>query len=121
MKKKMLALFGAACLILCLAACGGNKAADIMLDDVTAAIQTVDSSFSWDEEKPYFEMIGAKDGWMGYIDGSPVKLYEYESKSQYDKAIETYGDLIQNWPKAGNFVLECQNEAVVTAFEDLAK
>ena len=120
--KKILALFLACFLCLCMLCGCSEKEPNVTLEDVTKAIQTVDSSFAFDtEEKPHFEMIGAKDGWMGYIDGSPVKLYEYESKSQYDKAIETYGDLIQNWPKAGNFVLECQNEAVVTAFEDLAK
>lgn len=122
MKKKMLALFGAVCLIVSLAACGGNKAAGITLDDVTAAIQTVDSSFSWDEEKPYFEMIGAEDGWIGYLNGTtPVKVYQYENENTYKEAVESFGELMGDFPKNGNFVLECNDTAVTEAFENIGK
>ena len=121
MKKTILVLLVFCCVLFSFAGCG-EKAPDVKFDDIMAAIQTVDPEFAFDsEEKPYFEMIGACDGWIGYIEGSPIKVYEFENQDQYDKALETYGGLIEEWPKAGNFVLECQNESVVTAFENLTK
>lgn len=122
MKKKVFVWVGMISLCLSLAACSGNKAADITLDDITAAIQTVDSSFAWDEEKPYFEMIGASDGWMGYInETSPVKVYEFENEKAYKDVSETFGELMEGLPKNGNFVLECNDESVKEAFENIGK
>lgn len=111
-------------LVLCLSlvACsGGEKDNDISItiEDVTAAIQTVDPNFSFDD-KPLFEMIGAKDGWMGYVnDTSVVKVYLFENESAYQKAVENFGDLLSEMPKLGNFVLECKNEDVQNAFKAL--
>lgn len=120
--KKILAVV-LACFLLLSVLCGcGEKSSNVTLEDVTEAIQSVDSSFAFDsEEKPVFAMIGAKDGWIGYINGAPVKVYEYENNASYEKAVEDYGTLIESWPKAGNFVLECNLPDVTTAFENLAK
>ena len=114
MKKLCIAL-----VVICLcAAVAASGASDISIDDVTDAIQTVDSSFAWDEEKHYFEMIGAKDGWAGYLEGTtPVKVYEYENQESYDEAVETFGEIMGDFPKSGNFVLECNDSAVTEAFE----
>lgn len=118
MKKLCISLM-AFCLCAAVAACG---ASEISIDDVTDAIQTVDSNFSWDEEKPYFEMIGAKDGWMGYLEGTtPVKVYEYENQKSYDEAVETFGGIMGDFPKNGNFVLECNDSAIIEAFESIGQ
>ena len=54
--KKLLASILGVVLCLSLAACGG-EASNLTIDDVTAAIQTVDPNFTFDEEKPLFQMI----------------------------------------------------------------
>lgn len=100
-----------------LSACGGKT---VTFEEVTAAIQTVDGSFSWDDEKPYFEMVGADDGWIGYINGTiPVKVYQYESDKAYKDAVKVFGDLMGEWPKIGGFVLECKDTEVQNAFLEI--
>lgn len=122
MRGRVLSVILALVLCLSLVACsGGEKGNDISItiEDVAAAIQTVDPNFSFDD-KPLFEMIGAKDGWMGYVnDTSVVKVYLFENESAYQKAVENFGDLLSEMPKLGNFVLECKNEDVQNAFKAL--
>ena len=104
--------------------CGcSEKEPNVTLEDVTKAIQTVDSSFAFDtEEKPYFEMIGAEDGWIGYLNGTtPIKVYQYENENAYKEAVEAFGELMGDFPKSGNFVLECNDSAVTEAFENIGK
>lgn len=95
----------------------------ITLDDIETAIQTVDPNFAFsnaEDDKPMYEMIGAQDGWMGYLNGTtPVKVYQYESADVYGDAKDTYAPLMDNWPVAGTFVLECNDDSVVAAFSAL--
>jgi len=66
-------------------------------------------------------MIGAKDGWMGYVDTSPVKVYQFENDSAYKKAVDRFGDMLSKCPKVGNFVLDCSEEDVQKAFQNIGK
>ena len=115
--KKLLASILGVVLCLSLAACGG-EASNLTIDDVTAAIQTVDPNFTFDEEKPLFQMIGAQDGWIGYVNDSPVKVYQYDNDS-YKEACDAWGELITSCPKKGDFVLDCSQEEVIAAFNNL--
>lgn len=120
--KKMLSAIVLVILCFSLSACGTSEkdnSKNITIDDVTAAIQSVDSSFAFDENKPFFEMIGAKDGWIGYVnDTTVVKVYQFDDSS-YKKAVDSYGEMLSEMPKVGDFVLECKNEDVKNAFENI--
>lgn len=112
------------CVILCLlfTACGEKTPqVNITIDDITAAVQTVDPAFVFDD-KPLYQLIGAKDGWMGYVNGenrSVVKVYQYEDDKAYQQALKDYEDVLSPMPKVGNFVLECSNEDVLNAFSNI--
>lgn len=119
--KKMMALFLSLILIVVsMAACGGEKSPEITIDDITKAFQQIDSNFAFGtEEKPYFEMVGAEDGWIGYIDETkPVKVYRFSDEKAYKEAAESF-DMIKDWPRVGNFVLECNDSGVQEAFAKL--
>lgn len=92
----------------------------VTLDDVVQAIQTVDPDFAFgedEEDKPMYSIIGASDGWMGYLNGTtPVKVYQYDSFSDYENAKDIYAPMMDDWPVAGTFVLECNDPDVQVAF-----
>ncbi|MFC4305802.1 hypothetical protein [Cohnella boryungensis] len=73
----------------------------------------VDSS-----EKPMFQAIGADDGVIFYIENSPVKIYQYPSTKDLDKA-KSSNSLLKDWPFNGRFLLETKNEDAIKIFSDL--
>lgn len=119
MKGKVIAL--CLCVVLLLTAC--SQAVEVTLENVEQAVQTVDPDFTFstsEEDKPMYAMIQAKDGWIGYLNGTtPVKVYEYESTDAYESAKETFVPMMDDWPVVGNFVLECNNADVQAAFNAL--
>lgn len=70
------------------------------------------------EEKPLFQMIGAKDGVIFYIDSSPVKIYEYESIKDLDTKKKDFS-LIEKMHQNKQFVLESKNEKAIEIFNKI--
>lgn len=116
--KKVVAILLAAIFVLSLSAC--SETPSITIEDVTKAFQQIDGNFAFDsEEKPYFEMIGAEDGWIGYINETqPVKVYRFADEKAYKDASESLATM-KEWPRVGNFVLECNDPTVQEAFNKL--
>lgn len=119
--KKFIALVLSVILVLSLAACGGKKAPEITLDDISNALQAEDSNFAFDsEEKPYFEMVGAEDGWIGYFDEvNPVKVYKFANEKAYKEAAENF-EILKDMPKVGLFIMESSSESALNIFKGLA-
>lgn len=69
-------------------------------------------------EKPMFSLIKAKDGIIFYIDGDPVKIYEYENEEDFKKGVEALPD-IGNWEKNGRFLLETTSEKAKEIFNNV--
>ena len=70
------------------------------------------------EEKPYFSMIGAKDGEMFYLDNSPVKLYEFKDKKSYKQALKNFSTL-ENMPQKGLVVIDTNSSRALEIFNSL--
>ena len=70
------------------------------------------------EEKPYFSMIGAKDGEMFYLDNSPVKLYEFKDEKSYKQALKNFSTLEQ-MPKKGLVVIDTNSSKALEIFNSL--
>lgn len=70
------------------------------------------------EEKPYFSMIGAKDGEMFYLDNSPVKLYEFKDKKSYKQALKNFSTL-ENMPQKGLVVIDTNSSKALEIFNSL--
>ncbi|REK71502.1 hypothetical protein [Paenibacillus paeoniae] len=68
-------------------------------------------------EKPFFEMIKAKDGVIFNMDGSPVKIYEYESTDKLNDSLKESG--FSEWPTNGRFALETNNDAAADVFKNV--
>lgn len=66
-------------------------------------------------EKPMFEAVKAKDGVIFYMDGSPVKIYEYESTGKLSDALKDSG--FSDWPTNGRFALETKKDEAVEVFK----
>lgn len=67
------------------------------------------------EEKPMFEMIGAKDGVIFYNDENVVKIYEFEDKEAIIKAEEAL-PVVKDWDRNGLFVLETSDAKSIEIF-----
>ena len=135
MKKKVLVLF--LCLIaiimcLCLTGCNKNdsnsetkssstpaqvKEKDLTIEDVLSEFKkqgiTVDL-----ESKPYYELIEATNGEMFYLNNEVVKLYEYESREDYNNAVEKYITL-KDMPHKGLVVLDTNSQKALDIFQSL--
>lgn len=116
--KKITGLMAVVMLAVMLAACGGSKKDGRVLGDIIQVY--ADNDIEVDEnDKPYFQMIGAKDGVIFYIDTSVVKIYEYESEKSLSEAQETYKDVVKDWPVNGKFLLETSSEKAIEIFNGI--
>jgi len=70
------------------------------------------------EEKPYFSMVGAKDGEMFYLDKSPVKLYEFKDKKSYTKALKDFS-ILESMPKKGLIVIDTNSDKALEIFNSI--
>lgn len=114
----MTAVMMAIMMAIMLVACGGSKKDERVLGDLIQVY--VDNDIEVDEtSKPYFQMIGAKDGVIFYIDSSVVKIYEYESEKKLSEAQETYKDVVKDWPVNGKFLLETSDEKAIEIFNGI--
>lgn len=119
--KKFVAVVLSIVFVLSLAACGSDAGPQITIDDVTKALQAEDANFTFDaEEKPYFDMIGAEDGWIGYFEEvNPVKVYKFADEKAYKEATENF-EILEDMPKVGLFVMESTSENALSIFKGLA-
>ena len=69
-------------------------------------------------EKPFFQMIGAKDGIIFYMENSPVKVYEFDSVKNLKK-VQSEDDMIKDWPTNGRFLLETRKQEAIQIFENV--
>ena len=69
-------------------------------------------------EKQEFSVISATDGVIFYMNSNPVKIYEYASKKELDKAEKDF-DLMKDWPVSGLFVLETNEDKAKEIFKSV--
>lgn len=104
-------------LVLLLSACGSGEADERTLEDIIQVYENegieVDRS-----EKPYYEIIGADNGVIFYIDGSPVKIYKYDSIKSLNTAKSDIGTTEAD-SYNGRFWLETNNEQAKEIFSSI--
>lgn len=71
-------------------------------------------------EKPLYSLIGANDGIIFYIDGSPIKIYKYDSEKLYKEAKNNFS-MLESLPKNGLFVLDTNNNIAEEIFNNITK
>lgn len=108
--RKYIAIFLALILILSLAACSSGSKDDRTLETFKKAYTEAGVVLE-NEDVSLFEMIGAKDGILFYIDGQKVAIYEFKTEEALKDSA-----LIANWPTNGRFSLETSNEEAITIF-----
>lgn len=67
------------------------------------------------QQKPYYKLIGAKDGVMFYMGGDVVKLYEFNSEAAYQKGLKILKEM-KKYPKRDLVVLETNSKAAKEVF-----
>lgn len=70
-------------------------------------------------EKPYYQMIGASDGIIFYIDDNVVKIYEYESKESLNTAKQEYSQIVSSFVEKDNLLLETHSQTALDIFNNL--
>lgn len=106
-------------LMLVISACSASKTNseknNAALDDFIKAFTNegvqVDKS-----KKPMFQMIGAKDGVIFYMDENPVKIYEYESTKTLQD-VKSQNSIVQGMVTIEKYALETNNEKAKAIFE----
>ena len=89
-----------------LVGCGSTTSSvgkTLKMDDFTQAY--TNAGVTVGTEKQAFSMVGAKDGVVFYMDVNPVKIYEFASSKELDKAKKDFS-FIADWPVNGLFALE---------------
>lgn len=94
-----------------------NNSTKITIDDVISKFQEQGIEVIL-ESKPFYTMVGAKDGEMFRIDNSIVKLYEYESEKDYREALEDYS-ILEKMPHKGLVVIDTNSEKALEIFNSL--
>lgn len=90
----------------------------LTMTDVISKFEENGLEVKINESKPYFQLIGAKDGTMLYVDNEIVKLYEYESEEDYKDALKNYSAL-ENMPYKGLVILDTNYQKVIDIFNSL--
>jgi thioredoxin-related protein len=102
-------------IMLILSGCGEEKD-DRSIKDLNDVFLKNDIRIDFNE-KPYYDMIGAKDGVIFYMDNSKVAIYQYESKKDLENAKKEY-DYIKEWESNGKFLIETSNPEALKIFSD---
>ncbi len=112
--KRLLAVM--LCIVaLALAACGGSKKDERTISTFADAFTEQGAEVDL-AEKPIFQMIGAKDGVIFYMDDKKVAIYEYEDAKALESAQKDNSGVVQEWPVNGKFLLESSNEKAIEIF-----
>lgn len=118
MKKTIIWVLSMVTMIL-LVACGNKKderALSAFTDKYVTAGVEVDM-----EEKPIFQMVGAVDGVIFYMDEKKVAIYQYEDEKALEKAQKDFSSLVDTWPTNGKYLLESSNEKAIEIFNGVEK
>lgn len=106
--------------------CGSTGTSSPVRKDLTMAdfIKTfADAGIKEDaEKKPFFTMIGAKDGVGFGTDENPkakIVIYEYNSNKDLDQAKKDFVNVMKDWPINGMFVLESSDDKASEIFKNL--
>ena len=92
-----------------------ENAAEMTLDSYVKKFEDAGQTVKVEERKPYYEMVGAKDGVMFYLGNSPVKIYQYESIEALEAAKQQYA-VISDMPQNGVFILDSNSEIAKEIF-----
>lgn len=103
-----------------LAGCGEKESDARTIANFINAYEDADIEID-EADKPMFTMIGAKDGVIFYIENEVVKIYEYESEKDLEKAREKYNNIIDDWENNGKFLLETNSEDATKIFTSINK
>lgn len=121
MKKIFIFLFSTL-IIFMFVGCGTSSStaneSKLTLDDVKNVF--VEQGAELQSDKPYFEMIGAEDGYFLYLDGNPIKIYSFESESSYNDALEEFS-ILADMPKKDLIVLESSYDKAIEIFNNISK
>ncbi len=117
MKIKKLIYVLSIALMITMVGCGSAATKDLTMADFTqaytAAGVTVDP-----EKKIEFATVYAKDGMLLYMDEKPVKIYEFASKQDFDKAKKEF-KFVADWQVKGLFALETANDKAKEIFKNV--
>ena len=94
-----------------------NNTTKITIDDVISKFQEHGIEVIL-ESKPFYTMVGAKDGEMFRIDNSIVKLYEYESEKDYRESLEDHS-ILEKMQHKGLVVIDTNSEKALEIFNSL--
>lgn len=109
--KKVLFVSFSIIILVSLIACNTS---DLELSDFAQAY--IDAGYEVDlEEKPLYGFIRAKDGFIFYIDGDKVAIYEYKSSNDLKKADFDF-DAVN-----GRFGLESISEDAIRIFNGVGR
>lgn len=67
-------------------------------------------------EQPLFQMIGAQNGVIFYMeDNKVVKIYEYKDADSLEEAVKQF-EMAKDWPANGRFLLETTSDKAKELF-----
>lgn len=72
------------------------------------------------QDIPYYQMVGAKDGVQGDIGGTAVELYQFTSTSEADKVIEQLSDADNTTFRVGKLtvLIHSTDSTIVTPIKE---
>lgn len=118
MRKKSLCICIFAAVLILLTSCSGTAKDNRTIDTFKTAFEDGGIVIE-NEDVPYYQMIGAKDGWLFYDEGHVVKIYEFEDEAALKESMEAYSF---NFETNGKFALETSgSEAAIEIFNGVEK
>lgn len=105
-------------ILITLIGCGTNNVKDTRtLEDFKSAFEEKGYELV-DEGEPLYQLIGAINGTIFYVDGQVFKIYQFENTSTYDKAIKD-SPLLEDMSINGLFAAESSSQELLTFFESI--
>lgn len=98
-----------------LVACGEKKDERTM-EDFIAAFEANGIEVNLNENKPLYQMVGADDGILFFVDDNVVRIYQYDKLKYLKEAQKTYESTVHDMPVNGNFMLDTSYEEAITIF-----
>ena len=118
MKKISIAMTIILTFVIILSGCGAKEESDNRtLDDFITAYTDKGVDVT-DRDEPAYSAIGAVDGSMFYMDGQPVKIYEYKLPGAL-KSEQKDTELIKDWDTNGKFLLETSSGEATDIFKSV--
>lgn len=72
----------------------------------------------YEDDKPYFQLIGADDGWMLDYNDKVAKVYLYEDEKAYKEALKS-NDFMKDFIKRDKLTLETSSDEVKEIFNSM--